>query len=371
MHVLIICEYYPPYIGGVEIVFQNIAERLAARGYEVTVLTTRLPNTAARETRNGVNIHRVKTPKVGDRFFFSLCAIPKAIKLARDADVIHTTTWLAPIPAACARKVTSTPTVMTYHESLSDAYAASDANPIVWGCARALERFITLLPFDRYTAVSENTSSRLRKLGINDEVTVVYNGIDSELFSEVDSENPYHMHGISHEFLFLYFGRPGFTKGVDHLLEAFSRFRQTNAGYDAHLFMILAPEPEDRYERVRNQIDTLSVADDVTVIDPVDRCELPRYIGYADCVVVPSVSEGFGFTAAETCAVGTPIITTTAGSLPEVVGGEHLVVSPGQAESLARAMESAYFGEFDREPTKSFGWESKIDQYVSIYRSIL
>ena len=80
--------------------------------------------------------------------------------------------------------------------------------------------------------------------------------------------------------------------------------------------LILAKEPADRYDSIVRRIRQLDLGDRVRILDPRPRSELPDYVGSADCVVVPSLSEGFGFTAVEACALDLPVVVTRAGSLP-------------------------------------------------------
>jgi len=57
---------------------------------------------------------------------------------------------------------------------------------------------------------------------------------------------------------------------------------------------------------------------------------------------VPSLYEGFGLPAAEAMACGTPVVASRAGALPEVLatGGGGILVPPGDAEALAKAIAS-------------------------------
>jgi glycosyltransferase involved in cell wall biosynthesis len=59
----------------------------------------------------------------------------------------------------------------------------------------------------------------------------------------------------------------------------------------------------------------------------------------ATLFVFPSVYEGFGFPPLEAMAAGVPVVTTTAGALPEVVGDGAELVEPGDADALAAAID--------------------------------
>jgi len=96
-----------------------------------------------------------------------------------------------------------------------------------------------------------------------------------------------------------------------------------------------------------------------------------EYVGNADCAVVPSLSEGFGFTAAEACALGIPVVATTAGSLPEVVSGEHVLVEPADPRSLADGVVRVACGEADYRDPVDFRWEDAVDKYLATYRLLV
>jgi glycosyltransferase involved in cell wall biosynthesis len=98
--------------------------------------------------------------------------------------------------------------------------------------------------------------------------------------------------------------------------------------------------------------------------------------------VVPSLYEGFGFPAAEAMACELPVVATTAGALPEVVGAEDtgILVPPRDATALARAIRLLLgdpdlrhkMGQAARNRiVKLFTWENAARQMVEVYREAI
>ena len=114
-------------------------------------------------------------------------------------------------------------------------------------------------------------------------------------------------------------------------------------------------------------IKELKIKDKIILLDPVPRENLPYYLSASDCVVVPSLNEGFGFTAAESCAVGTPVVATTAGSLPEVVSGKHVLIKPHSSNEIVKGVEMVYKKQYRKSKVKKFSWNDCIKRYERIY----
>ncbi|HEV7979036.1 glycosyltransferase family 4 protein [Amycolatopsis sp.] len=66
--------------------------------------------------------------------------------------------------------------------------------------------------------------------------------------------------------------------------------------------------------------------------------ELAELIAGAEIACVPSLFEGFSLPAIEAMACGTPLVVTSGGALPEVVGDAAIVVPPGDPDALATAL---------------------------------
>ena len=77
------------------------------------------------------------------------------------------------------------------------------------------------------------------------------------------------------------------------------------------------------------------------------RIDIRGYVGVAEraglyqgarMLVLPSFDEGFGLPALEAMALGIPVVVSTRGALPEVIGGAGLLIEPDEAEGLCEAM---------------------------------
>jgi glycosyltransferase involved in cell wall biosynthesis len=77
----------------------------------------------------------------------------------------------------------------------------------------------------------------------------------------------------------------------------------------------------------------------VTLTGYVSRCQLQRIYRQALCVAFPSLYEGFGFPILEAMACGTPVLTASVSSMPEVAGDAAFLVDPYDVKSICRAIQ--------------------------------
>lgn len=373
MKILFVSEYYIPHVGGVELVFKNVAERLVKIGHSVSIVTSKLPNTPEYEEINYVKVYRVNVPHKGDRYWFTFFSILKVWKLAKGADLIHTTTWNAAFPAWLVAKLRKKPCVITVHEVNVPIWKYLKKNRLNVLFHKLYEKIVLSLHFDKYIAVSQYTRDCvIRFFNIkNEKIEVIYNGIDYELFDPAKANGLKIRKKLNLEdlFVYMYFGRPGFTKGVEYLIQAVPIISEKIP--NSKLLLILANDSKDRYEDIIKMIDNLKIKDKVVLLDPVPRKELPNYIAASDCVVVPSLSEGFGFTAAEACAMEKPVVATDVASLPEVVSGRYVLVEPKNLVAIAEGVDKVYKGKIEYKGEKIFRWDECVAGYLEIYQGVL
>lgn len=80
----------------------------------------------------------------------------------------------------------------------------------------------------------------------------------------------------------------------------------------------------------------------VVALGYINRDELLELIGGAVCMIIPSRLEGFGLTAIESMALGTPVVASNRSALPETLDGAGILVDPTDAVALADATERIF-----------------------------
>jgi glycosyltransferase involved in cell wall biosynthesis len=124
-------------------------------------------------------------------------------------------------------------------------------------------------------------------------------------------------------------------KGHDVLLAAFGAVRDL-AG---HLTIVGdAGRDEACAAALAAQVDALELRDRVILAGAVEAAALSRLYDGADLFVLASRHEGYGMAYAEAIARGLPVVGTTAGAVPEVVGDAGLLVPPDDVAALAAAL---------------------------------
>ncbi|MDY7104378.1 MAG: glycosyltransferase family 4 protein [Actinomycetota bacterium] len=189
--------------------------------------------------------------------------------------------------------------------------------------ATRLRRVITVSESSAADIIADHGVERER-------LDVVPVGVDQELFRPLDDVAPVPGRIITTA------SADVTMKGLRYLLEALAKVRVERP--DTHLVVIGRRKPGGTSDQT---ITALGLDDHVEFVSGVSDQRIVELYAEAELAVVPSLYEGFSLPAIEAMASGVPLIATTGGALPEVVGADGdtaICVPPGDAEALAAAL---------------------------------
>lgn len=360
MNILFVTDYFQPHIGGVEKLFASLTENLAEKGNSITCITWKYNKSLAKEEiQKEIKIIRISSPS---RLLFSLIALPKIIKEARKADLIHTSTYGAAVGAWIAAKVTRKKVIVTVHEVWGNLWLKLPfLSTFEKWFFRWFEKGLFKLKFDKYVAVSEYTKKGLIDLGIDEHKIIrIYNGIESNLPQWKEPALP---------FTFTYFGRAGASKGLDLLMGATSKMAKKHP--EIHYKFILSPQSKKIFNKVSHFIEEENLNNNFILLTNLSHSSLIDELLSSHYIVIPSYCEGFGFTAAETSLMNIPLISSGMGSLPEVVSGKVITMKELSVSSLFNAMEAALNNQFIEIPLQKFSVDEFVSNYLFLYKKTI
>ena len=310
---------------------------------------------------NGVQIYRVP---YDNRYKFTFLAAFPAIRLSKDVDLIHTTSYNAAVPAWLASKWNRIPSLITFHEVWAQLWYEM---PFMTKFGQAVhylfEQIILRLSFKKYIGVSAYTAAALAANGIKEEkIERIYNGLDYQEFELKDppEKGP-------HDFTF--FGRLGMSKGLDLIIDAAALLK--NERPELSILLILPSEPASFLKEIKKRILSNQLGESITIVHSLTFKQLKHEIAQARAVLIPSYSEGFCFAAVETMAIGTPIISSGRGALKEVMGGKYLEMNSQTPEALLDCMKAALQNKWMEKTAQKFELKVTVDAYIRLYNKLL
>lgn len=371
MKILYILDYFHPYVGGVPNVFLNLAKEMIKNGHDVTVLTSKGKFIKHKEDLDGIRIIRFGN----NREQFLLRSTLHLLLDRENFDLIHTSTYSAMIPAYIFSRIYNIPVLISFHEvwSLKEWLEFLHGFGIFY---YAEERILLSLPFHQYVSPSEHTKEDMIKSGIpKDRIKVIPHGIDSTIFNpnikKFKSQIRKELGVSENETLIAFTSKPTIFKGIDYLLKAMKKVLQMRN--DVKFIFLLSPLNKSAYERFISLIKKSKFPEKniITIVAHKEQKYAAKIIGAADAVVIPSLTEGFCFVAAESLSIGTPIIVSNTSCLPEVVGKKGIYVEPRNSKQIAEAILDVAENKPRITPKKFNTWETIAKEYETIYKKLV
>jgi glycosyltransferase involved in cell wall biosynthesis len=231
----------------------------------------------------------------------------------------------------------------------------------------------------RVIAVSKATARDIVQLldVPESKIDIVYNGVDS-IYQPLPSAEveAYRRQTNWPDHFMLMVGTIEPRKNHITLLDAYAQYRQN---VQNPIPLLIGGGKGWYFEQVFERVKELGLEQHVHFLGFVALTTLPWLYNAADLFVYPSKYEGFGLPVAEAMACGTPAITSTSSSLPEVAGDAALMVDPDDGEGLAHAMV-ALLNERERRDAMRhaglaqaahFQWTATSDATAKVYAHVL
>jgi glycosyltransferase involved in cell wall biosynthesis len=260
-----------------------------------------------------------------------LIQLPRLLPLeasVRGAHLFHATNYTTP-------STRSTPVVLTVHD-LALLRFPELGTP-------ALRRLVGRVGRNAAAARliiadSEATARDLRELLAipSAKIRVVHCGCAAQFrpVTAPDCEPVLRRHGISTPYL-LHLGTLEPRKNLVRLLGAYRQVLRSQSDVPP---LVLAGAPGWGATAVRRALDELQLRDRVHLTGAVPTRDLPALYSAAVAMVFPSLYEGFGLPVLEAMACGTPVVSSTGGSLPELAADAALYVEPSDEAAIADAI---------------------------------
>ena len=267
------------------------------------------------------------------------------------AEILTLCSWFAP----------RVPIVMQVNQNILHNYPP----PFNWLEQRAFRRVAAAF------ACSESVREVIRAKGFQKAVPIVPFGVDTEAFRPRPAGNAGTPLRIG------YIGRMLPGKGLNILADALEQVKD-----QAWQLLVVGDGPErENFER---QLSASGLLDRVEFTGAINFALVPEYFHKLDLMVIPTettkrIREQFGRVIVEAMASRVPVIGSTCGAIPEVIGDAGLVFPEGDAGALADALRQLLSDEKLRERlalaglarVEDYSWDRVAEKTYALYQQVM
>lgn len=351
--------YWPEVTRGSERLVHDLGTSLAARGHEVTVLTTHRGR-PSRSVEDGLLVRRRwRPPEAGPLNWYEhhIATIPGAVAaLRRDSfDLAHACFLSDAWAAARAERLGGPPFVYSIHGIATRSFIVARR--------RRLEMLERVLSRARWTSALSRAAAEPLRRYLGTDARVLPGGVDLETFrpSAPRAEQPTLVCTAN-------LGDP--RKGAELLFAAFAEARRELP--TARLRLVVGADP------VMGSAAIPALPEGAEWVIAEGAEALAREYSAAWASVLPARDEGFGLVVIESLACETPAIVARSGALPELVTdpAHGWITEPGSTAELSAAIVAALQappgpGDDRRAQASRFGWGRVAVEYEAAYDDAL
>jgi glycosyltransferase involved in cell wall biosynthesis len=363
MKLCLLSDTYPPDVGGLAISVRRNARNLSSAGHEVHILApsdAHPPGSCRAEADGPVTLHRLgahRRPRENLADWFDLAVELDSI---HDFDLFHGYFLAyAGYVAALAARYRDKPSVV--------GARGNDLDVMPFDHRRAAFVFKALEWADAVAAVTRDLARRAAALSGRDDVQLVPNGVDADLFAPRPSDPALRAElGLDERPVVGFVGEARAKKGLGRILRIFPRLCEK---VPAQLIFVGGVRREDE-------------AMPLHVVPPQPNEEMPPYYALCDVVILPSLRDGLPNTLLETMACGRPVVASAVGGMLDVVtdGLDGVLLSPRDDHAWVEALRQALLDPAARERLGAaarqtvlsrFTLKQELETLLAVYRDVL
>lgn len=376
--ILLVSNHFYPYIGGLETYVFELGKGLVKKGIDVDILTYNYgeEKLKTKETIKGMTVYRLPSKSLLGKTY----SVPKFNKtykqikeeiLNKNYSTIITNTRFFTIStiatkyANILKKKFGTKFIHIEHGNKK----VTHNNFLVQMISRLYDQIFgkyTISKADLVVCISRPGIHFVERFGARN-TKLIHNSIHTEKFNKTKSNLRNKLEIDNNEFVIVYVGRLIYAKGVQNLIEALHKEKNTQ--------LIIIGDGNYKKELIKlaskNEVKTIFTGS-------LNEQEIKDYLNIADLFINPSYSEGLPTSVLEAGAMGMAVIATDVGGTNEIISNKTsgILIEPNNTDALKNAIKTLKnlpkdarirMGELLKQKIKKeFDWKETINKFEEI-----
>jgi glycosyltransferase involved in cell wall biosynthesis len=358
--VALVCDWYRPRIGGLELHLQDLARELDKHGHDVVVITS----TPGAERVDGLPVRRIDAPRIpGLGLLYTAEGIRRVVRAIaiEQPDVVHAhVSIVSPVAlaGAVAAQRQRLPSVVTFHSIVPRTSTLARGVGALLGAGRWTTR---------YTAVSRCVAGAVQSFAPAHSFAVLPNAIDVDAWRSRAEPVP------TDQLRLVTVMRLNAKKRPLALVSMMRRLARSLPSESPASLRVIGDGPQRA--RLERAIARAGLERRIELLGYCSRERIREVFADSDVFVLPAVRESFGIAALEARSAGLPVVAMAASGVAEFIEHERSGLLArddaefaGHVARLARDRQLlATMDRYNRRTRPPYDWPTVVGAHVAVY----
>lgn len=272
------------------------------------------------------------------------------------------------------------PFIATVHDLIINHFPTQKATrlgPVLYAIKRFAGQMVmkhAVKDAQKVITVSEFSKQDIAQYyGIDPEnIVVTYEAADKHSEDIIDADEVLARYGVEEPYL-LYVGNAYPHKNLENLVEAMHQLHQS--GEKPRWKFVFVGKEDYFYARIKQEVWAHDLDDAIIFADFVPDADLPALYERAEAYIFPSLFEGFGLPPLEAMMYKTPVISSSASCMPEILGEAAEYFDPEDISAIIQSINHVLSDTQYREElvakaeqqVKKYSWKDMTEQTLQVY----